>query len=439
MDYTEIRGEAVNESIYNKRLNNGLEVFFMPKKGYSKQYAIFATKFGSNDLKFKKLHDKEVIEVPEGIAHFLEHKLFEEPNGNAFDRFAPLGANVNAYTNFNITAYYFTSTDNFYENLKNLIEFVQQPYFTDENVEKEKGIITQEIKMYQDNPQWRVIFNFLKAMYHQHPVRKDIAGTVESIGKTTKEDLYKCFNTFYHPSNMILLVSGDLKKEEVFSRVEEFFDDEKPMEPAKLVRYYPDEPSHVKNQYIEDNLYVSTPMFYLGYKRIPKAAEENQISLLKEEAMLKILLDMIFHKATDLYQGLYNEGLIDQSFYADYVCEPDYGHSIISGESKDPQRVKETINKWILSLKKNGLKEEDFIRVKRKQIGENISHYNSIEYVGNTFASYHFKNLNFLDYINILKAVRFEEVQQQLKNHFNEERQVLSIIKPLDRSSNIDN
>ncbi|SCX89098.1 EF-P 5-aminopentanol modification-associated protein YfmH [Alkaliphilus peptidifermentans] len=431
MTYSEIKGDVVKESIFTKKLSNGLEVFFMPKEGYTKQYAIFATKFGSNDLKFKKLHDKDIAEVPEGIAHFLEHKLFEEPEGNAFDRFAPLGANVNAYTNFNITAYYFTSTDYFYENLKNLIEFVQAPYFTDENVEKEKGIITQEIKMYQDNPQWRVFFNFLKGMYHNHPVRIDIAGTVESINKTTKEDLYTCFNTFYDPSNMILLVAGDLIKEEVFNKVEELFQKQDIKEPFSIIRYYPDEPIHVNKEIIEEKLSVSMPMFYLGYKKIPKNSEERHINLLKEEATVRILLDMVFDKGTDLYQKLYNEGLIDRSFQVDYVCEPDYGHSIISGDSKDPKMVKKIIDEWLVILKNRGLDEADFARVQRKQIGENISYYNSMEYIGNSFIGYRFKNLNFLEYIDMLKSVSFEDVEEELKNHFNEERQVLSIISPV--------
>ena len=200
-------------------MESGLKVFFIPKEGYTKQYAIFATDYGSIDNVFCTYRRKRPLEVPEGIAHFLEHKLFESPDNNLFDKFSKLGANVNAYTNFNQTAYLFSSTDNFYESLSLLIEFVQNPYITDENVEKEKGIIAQEINMYMDNPGWRVYFNCLKAMYNEHPVKIDIAGTIESIQKINKELLYKCYNTFYNPTNMVLFVIGDLSFDEILKVV----------------------------------------------------------------------------------------------------------------------------------------------------------------------------------------------------------------------------
>ncbi|KAB3533205.1 EF-P 5-aminopentanol modification-associated protein YfmH [Alkaliphilus serpentinus] len=428
MQYDKIIGEAVKEVLYRGKFQNGLEVFFLPKKGYIKKFALFATKFGSNDLVFNRLHDTKVIEVPEGIAHFLEHKMFESQEGNVFDKFAPLGASVNAYTNFNVTAYYFTATNNFYENLKLLISFVQNPYFTDENVEKEKGIITQEIKMYQDNPQWKVFFNLLKAMYHKHPVRIDIAGTEESINRITKEDLYQCYNTFYHPSNMVLFIAGDLEKDKLFNEIEMSFDDQGSKEISSIVRHYPAEATHVKNSLVEEKMIVSTPLFYLGYKE--KEIPYDHTNFLKHEAIIRVLLDMVFGRSSDLYEDLYQKGLIDQSFNFDYVRELDYGHSIINGNSRDPHKVKETINNWILNRKKIGLKEEDFIRIKRKQIGENISFYNSIEYIGNSFVGYHFKGLNFMDYLQALKEVTYQDIHQSFINHFSEDLQVLSVINP---------
>ncbi|MBM7614599.1 EF-P 5-aminopentanol modification-associated protein YfmH [Alkaliphilus hydrothermalis] len=427
MTYDQINGELVKEIIYRKKLDNGLEVFFLPKEGYAKQYASFSTKFGSNDLKFSK-NGQDMVEVSEGIAHFLEHKLFEEPEGNAFDRFAALGANVNAFTNFNITAYYFTSTDYFYENLQHLIDFVQNPYFTDENVEKEKGIIGQEIKMYQDNPQWKVFFNFLKGMYREHPVKNDIAGTVESITATTKEDLYSCYETFYHPSNMVLFIAGDLDKEKVFEAVEESFHSKEVKEIVKIQKSMPIEPPEISEALVEEKLSVSTPLFNLGYK--DTLVGMRGMELLKKEVTMRLLLDIIFGKSSPLFEKLYDEGLVDPSFNADFISEVDYGHSIISGQSTDPKLVKNYINEHISQLKETGVQRDEFERIKRKQIGDNLSFFNSIEYTGNSFVSYYFKDINYLEYIEVLKSITLEEVQSFLRKHFDESKQVLSIIKP---------
>lgn len=427
MNYVEIDGGIVKEKVYRKTLKNGLEVFFLPKKGYAKQFASFSTKFGSNDLKFSK-RDGAMVEVPEGIAHFLEHKLFEEPEGNVFDRFAALGANVNAFTNFNITAYYFTSTDYFYENLSYLINFVQNPYFTDENVEKEKGIIGQEIKMYQDNPQWKVFFNFLKGMYQIHPVKNDIAGTIESITRTTKEDLYNCYETFYHPSNMVLFIAGDLDKDQVFQEVEKNFENIKVSEPVEIERYMSKEPDEISNNLVEERLSVSTPLFNLGYKDFHVGIKGTE--LMKKEIIIRLLLDIVFGKSSTLFEGLYDEGLVDHSFSADYISEVDYGHSILSGESTDPYLVKKFVDEHISHLKVNGLDKRDFERVQRKQIGEALSYFNSMEYTGNSFVSYYFKDINYFDYIQLLKDVTIEDINEYLMKHFDEERQVLSIIKP---------
>lgn len=424
----EINNELIKERVFGKKLQNGLEVFFLPKKDYVKQYAIFAAKYGSNDLAFKLKNEKEDIKVPEGIAHFLEHKLFEEPEGNAFDRFAQLGANVNAYTNFNITAYYFTCTDYFYDNLSALIRFVQSPYFTDENVEKEKGIIGQEIMMYRDNAEWRVFFNLLKAMYHQHPVKRDIAGTIDSVNSITKEDLYQCYNTFYHPSNMALFIAGDLEAEAVFNRVEEAFAQLKNPEADEVKLMYPQEPEDIKESHVEESMQVSIPLFHIGYKDRPLGRGGRE--LIQREAAVGLLIDIVFGRSSELYEELYEAGLIDQGFGVDYVCEKDYGHVIISGESKAPIAVKEIIDRKILQLQSEGLSRASFERIKRKQIGENLSYFNSIEFIGNSFITYHFKEINFLDYIKILSETSLEAVEDCMQSLLKADKQVISIINP---------
>lgn len=422
-----IESKLLQEKMFLKELPNGLKIFFMPKEGYTKQYAIFATKYGSNDSTFVIPEETEMTKVPDGIAHFLEHKLFEEPDGNIFDKFSELGSNVNAYTNFTSTCYLFSSTDRFYENLEVLIKFVQNPYFTDENVEKEKGIIGQEIRMYDDNPQWKVYFNGLKAMYHKHPVRIDIAGTVESISEISKEDLYKCYNTFYDPSNMIVFVVGDVEKEKVFDVIEKAQKKKDKIENG-IKRIYPEESNTVVKSLIEENLDVSIPLFNIGFKDVENGL--NGRALLQKEVATKIILDMLFGKSSDLYTNLYEEGLINDTFESEYTGEVDYGYSIIGGESKNPKVVLDRVNEHIENVKKAGLKKEDFDRIKKKHIGEYLTYYNSVESIATTFVSYYFKDINIFDYMEVLNSIEFEVVGKRFQQHFDQERCILSIIGP---------
>lgn len=422
------KNNLINEELIFTKLESELDVFLIPKKGYNNKYALFSTKYGSNDNKFKPINESEFIQVPEGIAHFLEHKLFEEPEGNIFDSFSKLGTNVNAYTNFNQTAYIFSCTDNFYESLELLIKFVQNPYFTDENVEKEKGIIAQEIKMYEDNPGWRVLFNTLKSMYFDHPVKIDIAGTIDSIQSIDKDTLYKCYNTFYSPKNMVLVLVGDInfdKALEVINKVER-----KDFEIGEeIIRLYPEEKKGVLHNYIEENMITSMPLLAIGFK--DNDLYYNGEKLIKRELVSNILLDMIFGVSSEFYQELYNEGLIDGSFGGNYSGYNDYGHSIISGQTNEPEVVADRIIAYIKNLKNNGLSKEDFMRIKKKSIGYNLMGFNSIEYIGNNFANYYFMDFNFLDYLNIYEKISYEDILNRLHMHFADDNYVLSVIKPI--------
>lgn len=423
-----IVNDILKEEIYHEKLDSGLEIFFMPKKDFTKKYAVFATKYGSNELEFIPIGEKEKIRVNEGIAHFLEHKMFEQPGGgNAFDRFSELGASANAYTNFTMTAYLFSCTDKFYESLEHLIKYVQNPYFTDENVEKEKGIIEQEIKMYDDNSDWKVYFNTLRAMYVNHPTKVDIAGTVESIYKITKEELYKCYNTFYNSGNMVLFVVGDLDWNSVMETVNSSLKKDEPVL-EDIKRFYPDEPNNISKKEIVENLTVSIPLFNIGFKDIEVNIEGNE--LLKKEIETDIILDMVFKKGGSLYEELYLSGLINENFGCDNISQIDHGYTIIGGESKDPNKVKEVIFQYIDKFKKEGLNHEDFERIKKKKIGMFLKYFDSIEFIANNFISYHFRGINLIDYLEALKNIQFEEVDKRFKNHFNEEYSVMSIINP---------
>ncbi|EGT3814664.1 TPA: insulinase family protein [Clostridioides difficile] len=424
-----IVNDILKEEVYYEKLQNGLDVYFMPKRGFMKKYAILATNYGSNDLEFVPIGEDKKIRVNEGIAHFLEHKMFEQPDGgDAFDKFSKLGVNANAFTNFTMTAYLFSATENFYESLEHLIDYVQTPYFTDENVEKEKGIIAQEIKMYNDDPDWNVYFNCLKAMYVNYPARIDIAGTVDSIYKITKEELYKCYNTFYNPGNMALFVVGDLDVEKVIDVTKKSNNYKVDKLSKSIERFYPEEPEGVKEKEVIEKFPISMPMFNIGFKDSNVGLKGKE--LLRKEIVTDILVGMLFKKGSKLYEDLYMQGLINENFGAGFSSQVDYAFSIIAGDSKEPKKVKEIILDYIEKSKKEGLSKEEFGRTKKKKIGSFIKCFDSINFIGNSFISYVFKDINLLDYLDIIKDITFEEVEERLKEHFKEEYCVISIVEP---------
>lgn len=424
-----IVNDILKEEVYYEKLQNGLDVYFMPKRGFMKKYAILATNYGSNDLEFVPIGEDKKIRVNEGIAHFLEHKMFEQPDGgDAFDKFSKLGVNANAFTNFTMTAYLFSATENFYESLEHLIDYVQTPYFTDENVEKEKGIIAQEIKMYNDDPDWNVYFNCLKAMYVNYPARIDIAGTVDSIYKITKEELYKCYNTFYNPGNMALFVVGDLDVEKVIDVTKKSNNYKVDKLSKSIERFYPEEPESVKEKEVIEKFPISMPMFNIGFKDSNVGLKGKE--LLRKEIVTDILVGMLFKKGSKLYEDLYMQGLINENFGAGFSSQVDYAFSIIAGDSKEPKKVKEIILDYIEKSKKEGLSKEEFERTKKKKIGSFIKCFDSINFIGNSFISYVFKDINLLEYLDVIKDITFEEVEERLKEHFKEEYCVISIVEP---------
>lgn len=427
-----IRNENLREEIYHKELENGINLFYFPKKGFTKKYAIFTANYGSTDNVFLPLGENEPVELPEGIAHFLEHKLFEEPDEDIFQKFSSQGAYVNAYTNFNQTSYLFYSTDNFYQNLELLVKFVQSPYLTEENVEKEKGIIAQEIQMYQDNPKWVVFFNTLKAMYHRHSVRTDIAGTVESIHKITKHDLDTAYRTFYNPGNMVLFVVGDLDGDEVIRTVENA-GKEYPTTLDRVERIVADEPDEILLKSIEERMMTSKPLFNIGVK-------DRDLGLTGKEAVKKdiitnMILDMLFTSSSEFYNELYSEGLVDSSFGAYYTGKRTYGHSLIAGQSDKPQEV---YNRIMAMFKRPDryLTQEAFSRIKKKEIGGFLTGFNSIEFIANNLTDLYFQDFLLIDYLDVLNEITFEDIITRFEGHFTEEKSVISIIWPEMESGN---
>ncbi len=415
------------ETLYYKKHPSGLSVYIMPRKDYSSNYAIFGTRYGSVDSKFIVPGENEVTEVPDGIAHYLEHKMFDQPDGtNIFDKFASFGGNANAFTSFNMTGYLFSCTECFEENLKTLMDYVQTPYFTKESVQKEQGIIGQEIKMYDDNAPWRVFFNLLGALYNSHPVKLDIAGTVESISHIDEKLLYRCYNTFYNLSNMAIFVTGDIAPESTYAVIESCIKKNEPFE-EEIKRIYPVEPDNVAKQYIEQKISVAKPLFMIGWKDTDVGYGGEK--LLKKEIEMDILTEMLFGKSTKLYNRLYNEGLINNTFSAEFNPQIAYGFTAIEGESAEPQKVYDEI---INELEKTELSKEDFDRIKKVVWGDYIRSSNDIESYAHTFITELFTECDYFDYPKVFESVTFEDVKARFKQHFKKEFSALSVIYPAD-------
>lgn len=425
-----IENKLLSEKIFHEKLPNNMDVFFMPKEGFNKKYAILASNYGSNDLEFINPHTKKQIRVNEGIAHFLEHKMFEQESGDdALLQFSKYGASANAFTNFDMTAYLFSATQNFYEALEHLISFVQSPHFTEENVEKEKGIIAQEIKMYEDNPDWRLFFNTLKAMYQVHNNSIDIAGTVESIYKINVEELYNCYNTFYSPSNMALFVIGDLNMDKVMEVIKTTVSDANMFE-GEIQRINKEEPKAVAHKFIEEKMEVSIPMFALGFK---DAGGESSEKTLKKYLALDIAMSIMFGKTSKLHEQLYNEGLIfgelgyEQSFHKSYF------YSMISSETRDVDAVTNAIFKEIEHFKKEGLDKEDFDRTRKVKLGSFIKMFDSMESLANQYLAFHFQGIDLFWYYDILNNMTLEQVNEAVIAHFEKEQSVLSVVNPIEK------
>jgi len=422
----EIYNDVIKEKLFKKQLENGLTLLMMPRSNYNKNYGIFATNYGSIDNKFVNPETDKVEIVSDGIAHFLEHKLFEGKEEDTFSRFARLGASANAFTNYNTTAYLFNSTDNFLESTLTLIDFVQEPFFTDENVEKEKGIIAQEIRMYEDEANYQVYLNLLDGLFHNHPIKIDIAGTVDSIGKISKEELFLCYNTFYNPANMALFLTGDFKPEEIIKQIEEYQSNKVFNKYEKIERIYPEEPSTINKHFITANMDVSEPLFRLGIKE--KNIPEDINQMIKQDFTTEILFDLLIGKSSDLYQDLYDQGLVDDHFSNYYVLEKGYAYLLLGGKTKDPDILYQKIIEGFKTKIKNITKEQ-FKRVYKKNLGEYVETYNSFEAVASEFISYNFKGINYFDIMDIMQDINFSDIHNRYEELVIEEQMVRSIIK----------
>ena len=420
-----IESLKIKEKAYIEKLENGMKIIIIPKKNTKKKYVIWGTHFGSIDNRFIMPQTGEEVFIPDGVAHFLEHKMFEQPDGtNSLDTLMALGLDANAYTTNDHTAYLFECTDNFYEGLDELMDYVQHPYFTDENVEKEKGIIGQEINMYDDDPGWQLYINIMNCLYKDNPIKLDIAGSIESISKITPDVLYKCYNTFYHPSNMVMVLCGDFEPEKLLQEVKNRLIPKENQ--GEIKRIYPQKENSINKPEKTAQMEVSLPMFMMGFKDIENSAENR----IQKHIAIEILLNMLIGKSSDLYKELYENGILLAQPELDYEWSHEYAHVLISGFSQKPELVKQKIDEEIEKMQKDGLNEENFNRIKRKIYGDYVIEYNSVANIGRMFLADSMKGINSFDYIEDFETVTKEYTQNVLNEIFKKENEAISIIKP---------
>jgi predicted Zn-dependent peptidase len=416
-----INFEQLQEELYHEKLPNGLNVYILPKKGFNKTYATFTTKYGSVDNTFVPIGKDDFVKVPDGIAHFLEHKLFEKEDGDVFQQFSRQGASANAFTSFTRTAYLFSSTSDVEKNLKTLIDFVQDPYFSEKTVEKEKGIIGQEITMYDDNPDWRLYFGLIQNLYQNHPVKIDIAGTIESISHITKDWLYECYNTFYHPSNMLLFIVGPVDPNQFMNHVRDNQAKKDYKDMPEIKRKFEAEPTQAaeKKQVMEMN--VQTSKCLVGIKALH--VDQTGAEMLKNELTMNLFLDLLFGKSSENYDKLYNEGLIDETFSYDYTQEQGFGFAMVGGDTREPDQLADKLQEMLLAAKKENLfSSEQLERSKKKKIGAFLRAINSPEYIANQFTRYAFNEMNLFDVVPTLEKITLEDVQALAAEVVSEER-----------------
>lgn len=413
---------VLHEKYYEIDHKSGLKIFVMPKEHYSSAYAVIGTRYGSIDTKFKRSDRSDFVTVPEGIAHFLEHKLFESEELDAFTRYAETGASANAYTSFDKTCYLFQCTDRFEDSLRILLDFVTHPYFTKETVEKEQGIIGQEITMYYDVPGWMSTFNLLKCLYKNHPVRIDIAGTVDSISHITDKLLYDCYDTFYNLNNMALAVVGNVDVDSVLAVCDEVL---KKSADVKIERAFEQEPREIVKSYEEYHLSVGMPVFSFGYKEECK----TPMRTVKELIEMNVLLEVLAGETSPLYTSLFEKGLINSSFSKEYFVGNGYEAVIFDGESNNAAEVAREIKAEVENLRTSGFSDERFEAARRSLYGKEIMSYNDIDDVANSMIASCFGGFGVFDALEIYKSVQKSDIEKLLAEKLNEQYSALSVVK----------
>lgn len=414
---------ALGEVVWRERLSNGLDICVIPKQAYGKQFAFFAARCGGMDTKIFS-RDGGWSDIPAGVAHYLEHKLFDTEDGSVSAEFAESGASDNAFTAADMTGYYFDCTCDFEKNLKLLLNFVSNPQFTEESVQKEQGIIAQEICMDEDDPYSELYYKMMELLYAEHPIRKRIAGTTDSIAKINADLLYYCHKTFYHPGNMVLCVAGNVDPERIVQIAQEILPD--PVSVTIDHEYGRGEPSGAVGKFAQWSMPVSSPLFNIGIKCEPPGKGNS----LKQRFVAELACDVLFGPSSVLYNRLYDEGLINTSFGGDYECVPGAAYILISGESRNPKKVRAEILKEAERLAANGIDGTFWDRLVRAAYGAAVRRLNSLEDICIEVVQTHFDDEDYLRFPELFQSIKKEDVQKILKEWCTEERTALAIVTP---------
>lgn len=413
----------IGEGVIWVTLDNGLPVCIVPKKGFSRKYALFATRYGGMDMRFRL--NGQWLDTPAGIAHYLEHKMFDTEDGNALQELAMNGAEPNAFTSNAITCYYFDSTEKFYENLEILLSFVSVPYFTDESVEKEQGIIGQEIGMIEDNPEWQVYKQLMQSLYHTSPARTPVAGSVESIREITAQTLYDCHRAFYTPANMCLVVVGDVEPQQVLDIARRVL----PKDSGELIErdYGAEEPTEAARAYAEERMEVSMPSFLVGFKCPPQHGGEEQHRF---AAIGELACDVLMGESSPLYARLYSQGLINGSFGAAFDILPGAAYAYAGGDSKDPKAVAEAILAEAQRLVREGVDEDYYKRIVNANFGAALRELNSFESIAVSMAEGRFQGYDPYRFPEIYDSITAADVLAFLRENVTRSHMALSVIAP---------
>ena len=413
----------IGEEVIWVTLDNGLPVCIVPKKGFSRKYALFATRYGGMDMRFRL--NGQWLDTPAGIAHYLEHKMFDTEDGNALQELAMNGAEPNAFTSNAITCYYFDSTEKFYENLEILLSFVSVPYFTDESVEKEQGIIGQEMGMIEDNPEWQVYKQLMQSLYHTSPARTPVAGSVESIREITAQTLYDCHKAFYTPANMCLVVVGDVEPQQVLDIARRVL----PKDSGELIErdYGAEEPTEAARAYAEERMEVSMPSFLVGFKCPPQHGGEQQHRF---TAIGELACDVLMGESSPLYARLYSQGLINGSFGAAFDILPGAAYAYAGGDSKDPKAVAEAILAEAQRLAREGVDEDYYKRIVNANFGAALRELNSFESIAVSMAEGRFQGYDPYRFPEIYDSITAADVLAFLRENVTRSHMALSVIAP---------
>ena len=413
--------KLIEEKVYKEVLDNGLEVYLFPRKNVSKKVIMWGTKFGAVDNDFSV--NGERITVPDGIAHYLEHKMFEQRSGiNALDKLTSIGVDANAYTGSTETVYLYECTDNFYDALDEFMDYVQNPYFTDQNVDKERGIIEQEIMMYDDYPENKVYYNLMECLYHNNAIRIPVAGTVETIANIDKEKLYTIYNTFYVPNNMKMVIAGDFELDSIVEEIKKYMTMKR--NDNIVTRNYPEEPDTICKDKIIQKMEVSIPLFLLGYKL--KRSDND----LKKSLAIDILSEVLFGKSSNFFNKLYKQGLLYSPIEMTMEYDRNFSTLIIDGESKDPEKVISLVKEELGSCKINGINEQDFSRIKKNLFGKYLKEFNDLTTISNKLIGSVLRGETPLVLVDLLQEIDINYINKVLQENFEEDKSAYSIIMP---------